>query len=312
MVEVEYLREYKFYVGEISRIKVFVLFNNLISDSEDNIDLNDLPEEIRNNIEEISEEFKRIKKLKSNGLNKWVLELSKEITVPEFEITLNDYFNLIAIKEKRERKINKRQASINNSIIAFRSINNDKYLKCLLQSLNKKNGKYTKKESLLDLIEICKRFEIEGYSNLSKQDLIDHLILNLSDEEKIDFLLDFEPKIIKREIKSGLYILSNKFESKERLENIKVINPHSCEINLEFKGKSWKTESFVIINNKNIANPERNCSCKIGENEGFCRHFWIGFFYSLIEGFFNLDNWKLTFLPDNIIDIRKAFNSFFS
>jgi hypothetical protein len=55
----------------------------------------------------------------------------------------------------------------------------------------------------------------------------------------------------------------------------------------------------LSINPKNIANPERDCDCRIGASMGFCGHFWIGFIYSLKQNWFKLDDWTLTVLPED-------------
>jgi len=35
---------------------------------------------------------------------------------------------------------------------------------------------------------------------------------------------------------------------------------------------------------------------------GFCNHFWVGVLYSLKQGYFELSDWTLTPLPDNLMD----------
>ncbi len=156
----------------------------------------------------------------------------------------------------------------------------------LLFSLNKDSLK-----------EICRQFEIKGYSKFGRDELIIFVMDSLSEEEKRAVIIEKEPEIIADGINTAINKIHN--EEREAITNIKVINPKKHEVEFEFKGFNWKTTSFIAITPENIKNPERDCDCRIGTNMGFCNHFWIGFIFSLQQGYFKLSDWKLTSLPED-------------
>ena len=167
-----------------------------------------------------------------------------------------------------------------------RAIDDRTYLKFLLQYL-----------SVDDLKQICRDFEIKGFSKLKKSELIDFILDSLAEEEFKELLQQKEMEIIS----SGIDLAIKKIngEDRESVAEIKIVNPNKHEIELKFKGWNWDVQSFLSITPKNINNPERDCDCRIGANMGFCSHFWIGFIYSLKQNWFKLDDWALTVLPDD-------------
>ncbi|MFX0022124.1 MAG: Rho termination factor N-terminal domain-containing protein [Candidatus Hermodarchaeota archaeon] len=167
-----------------------------------------------------------------------------------------------------------------------RQIDDKSYLKYLLQYLNND-----------DLKQICRDFDIKGFSRFKKADLIDFILDSLAEEELKDLLKQKEIEIISNGINLAIKKIDG--EDRESVAEIKIINPSKHEIELKFKGWNWETESYLAINPKNISNPERDCDCRIGANMGFCSHFWIGFIYSLKQNWFKLDDWTLTALPDD-------------
>jgi len=158
------------------------------------------------------------------------------------------------------------------------------YLSYLLQSLN-----------VDSLKQICRDFDIVGFSKLKKLELIEFILDSLAEEEYKVLLKQKELEIISSEI--NLAIKKIRGEDRETIENIKLINEEEHEIELAFKGFNWEVKSYLSITPKNINNPERDCDCRIGSNMGFCNHFWVGFIISLKEGYFKLSDWKLTVLP---------------
>lgn len=174
-----------------------------------------------------------------------------------------------------------------------RQIDDRTYLNYIMQSLN-----------LDALKQLCRDFELKGYSKLKKLELIDFILDSLSDEELKELLKAKELEIISNEI--DLAISKIKGEDRESLVEIKVINPDVHEIELFFKGWNWEVNSFLSITPKNIKDPERDCDCRIGSNMGFCSHFWVGFILSLKEGFFKLKDWNLTILPEDFEDRIKS------
>ena len=180
-----------------------------------------------------------------------------------------------------------------------RKIDNRKFLSYLLQYLN-----------VEDLKQICRDFNIKGYSKLKKSELIEFVLDSLSEEEIRDLIHQKEMDIITDGINIALKKI--KGEDRERINNIKIVNPDYHEIEILFKGMNWETKSYLSITEKNIQNPERDCDCRIGSNMGFCNHFWVGFIFSLKKQWFDLDDWNLTILPDdfkqNLEDIELIIN----
>ena len=174
-----------------------------------------------------------------------------------------------------------------------RQIDDKIYLNYLLQSLK-----------IGDLKQICKDFQIKGYSKFTKAKLIEFILDSLADEEISDMIKTKELEIISREINSALKKING--EDRESIESIKTVNPDLHEIEILFKGFNWETTSFLSITEETIDNPERDCDCRIGSNMGFCNHFWVGFIFSLKEGHFKLSDWTLTLLPEGFEEKIKS------
>jgi len=182
--------------------------------------------------------------------------------------------------------------NLKDSILYNRSVDNQVYLRYILQTLR-----------VNDIKEVCKEFEIRGYSKLSKQKIIEFLCDNLSQEEILTFLKERELGLISKEIAKALLTINKK--SDEKIVNIRIVNPDINEVEIHFETFRWAGSSFISITDENIDDPERDCICIIGSNMGFCSHFWIGFIYSLKKGFFKLSNWELTVLPRNFKEMIK-------
>lgn len=165
-----------------------------------------------------------------------------------------------------------------------RKIDDKTYLSYLLLSLNVK-----------ELKQICKDFQLVGYSKLKKGEIIEFVLDSLSEEEIKELLKQKELDIISKEIDLAIKKING--EDRELIESIRIVNPDNHEIETTFKGFNWEITSFLSIRKNNIDNPERDCDCRIGSNMGFCNHFWVGFIFSLKQGYFNLKDWNLTILP---------------
>ncbi len=165
-----------------------------------------------------------------------------------------------------------------------RKISDEVYLKYLLLSLNKD-----------ELKEICRSFNIKGFSKFGKEDLTNFLIDSLAEEEVAELLKEREMDIISREIDRAFNIIRG--DERESVQNIKIINPKEHEIEIKFKGFRWTNELYLSIKDTNIFDPERICECRIGSAGGFCPHFWVGFIVSLKKGFFDLKIWTTTKIP---------------
>jgi len=174
-----------------------------------------------------------------------------------------------------------------------RKMEDKTYLKYLLQSLNVDNLK-----------QICRNYQIKGFSRLKKIELIDFILDSLSEEELSNVLEEKELEIIKESIDLAIKKING--EDRESVSAIKIVNPDTHEIELDFKGFNWEVSSYIAITLENIDDPERDCDCRIGSNMGFCSHFWVGFIVSLKEGYLNLKEWNLTVLPDDFEEKVKS------
>jgi hypothetical protein len=169
---------------------------------------------------------------------------------------------------------------------SIREIDDRTYLNCLLQSLNVKQIK-----------EICRYYNIRGYSRYRRQALIDFTLQSLAEEEQRELISKLELPSISKNIRKAYKKI--RYEDRETLEDIRVVNKDTNEIELSFKGFNWETKCFLSINSHNIDDPDRDCDCRIGSNNGLCSHFWIGFIFALKIKFFKLSDWTLTQLPEN-------------
>ncbi len=174
-----------------------------------------------------------------------------------------------------------------------RKIDDRAYANYLLQALN-----------VNDLKQICRDFEIKGFSRLKKGELIDFILDSLAEEELTEFLNQKEVEIISNAIELAIKKING--EDKESIGAIKIVNAERHEIELSFKGFSWEISSFLSITPENIDDPERDCDCRIGSNMGLCNHFWVGFILSLKENYFKLSEWTLTKLPADFEDKIKT------
>jgi len=173
-----------------------------------------------------------------------------------------------------------------------RKLDDKTYMKHLLQFLN-----------VDALKQICRDFEIKGFSKFKKSELIEFILDSLAEEELEDLLKQKELEIISDGINQALKKING--EDRETITEINIVNPNNHELEIKFKGFNWESGSYLSIVPENIDDPERDCDCRIGSNLGFCSHFWVGFIISLKEGYFKLSDWTLTKLPDNFEDLIK-------
>lgn len=171
-----------------------------------------------------------------------------------------------------------------------RQIDNKTYLNYLLQSVN-----------VDGLKQICRDFEIKGFSRLKKSELVEFILDSLSEEEIEEFISQKELEIISDSINLAFKKINGK--DRENISEIKIVNPNNHEVEISFKGFNWEVGSYLSITPENINDPERDCDCRIGSNMGLCSHFWVGFILSLKEGYFKLNEWSLTKLPDNFEEL---------
>ncbi|MHA2180064.1 MAG: Rho termination factor N-terminal domain-containing protein [Promethearchaeota archaeon] len=173
-----------------------------------------------------------------------------------------------------------------------RQLDDKTYMKHLLQFLN-----------VDGLKQICRDFEIKGFSKLKKSELLEFILDSLAEEELEDLIKQKELEIISDGINLALKKING--EDRETISEINIVNPKNHEVEIKFKGFNWENGSYLSITPKNINDPERDCDCRIGSNLGFCSHFWVGFILSLKEGYFKLSDWSLTKLPENFEKLIK-------
>ena len=173
-----------------------------------------------------------------------------------------------------------------------RQLEDKPYLKYLLQFLN-----------VDGLKQLCRNFEIKGFSKFKKSDLVEFILDSLAEEELEDLIKQKELEIISDGVNLALKKING--EDRETITEIKIVNPKNHEVEINFKGFNWEATSYLSITPENINDPERDCDCRIGSNLGFCSHFWVGFILSLKEGYFKLSDWNLTKLPDNFEELIK-------
>ena len=173
-----------------------------------------------------------------------------------------------------------------------RKLDDKTYMKHLLQYLN-----------VNDLKQICRDFDIKGFSKFKKSELNEFILDSLAEEELEDLLKQKELEIISDGINLALKKING--EDRETITEINIVNPNNHEIEIKFKGFNWENGSYLSITPNNIDDPDRDCDCRVGSNLGFCGHFWVGFIISLKEGYFKLSDWTLTKLPDNFEELIK-------
>jgi len=154
-----------------------------------------------------------------------------------------------------------------------------------------------------ELKQICRNFEIKGFSKLKKVELIEYILDSLAEEELKDLIDQKELEIISEGIQLAIKKINGK--DRESIDAIKIINDEKHEIEFIFKGLNWEINSYLSINPDNISNPERDCDCRIGSQMGFCGHFWVGFIFSLKQNYFKKTDWNLTALPKNLDNLLK-------
>ncbi|MFW9947476.1 MAG: Rho termination factor N-terminal domain-containing protein [Candidatus Odinarchaeota archaeon] len=167
-----------------------------------------------------------------------------------------------------------------------RKIEDKTYLNYLLQSLN-----------IDDLKQVCRDFNIKGFSKWKKLELIENILSLLSEEEQKELIKEKELEIITNSL--DLAIKKIKGIEREKISAIRIVNDEDHLVEIDFEGFNWKSSSYLAINPENIDNPERDCDCRIGANMGFCSHFWVGFILSLKRSYFQLKDWTLTILPED-------------
>lgn len=146
-----------------------------------------------------------------------------------------------------------------------------------------------------NLKQICRDYKIKGFSSKKKAELVEFVSISLSDEEFVKVAEENEEKWFSKGIDNAFELINSSFAN--TFKTFKIVNEEASEVEMEFDWFKEASSAYVKITNKNIDDPEFDCDCPIGSNGGFCRHFWLGFIFSLKKGFFDLSNWKMVQLP---------------
>lgn len=160
------------------------------------------------------------------------------------------------------------------------------YLKRLFHSATSENLK-----------QICRDYQIKGFSRETKSGLVDLVLISLSEEELKEVTDENEKKWIKKGIENAFGIIDSNLAN--TFKSFRIVNENACEIEMDFEWYKEPSTAYLKITNKNIDNPEFDCDCSLGTTGGFCGHFWLGFIFSLKKGYFILSNWKMLKLPDD-------------
>jgi hypothetical protein len=172
-----------------------------------------------------------------------------------------------------------------------RMIPDEKYLQYLLQLCTKKQLK-----------DFCKEYLITNYSKFKKEDLIKHILINLTESERKSLILKYELPILSEEIKEAIKILAN--QSNERGKVIRLGSKRR-DIEMDFTAERYTTSTYLSLQQKEIHDPFRDCDCIRGSLGGFCRHFWVCLAIMIFKGNISLDEWSLTKIPQNFLSLLK-------
>jgi len=257
----------KLQIGKVGDIAICC--NLLPTDKKIEVSYIDLFKELKEEINQLHKEIEN-----QNGLmDKFLSPISNE-----FIMKRDDYLRILHMKE---------------SIIDRRMIDDARFLSYLLLSL-----------TIPEIKDIFKDYKIKGYSQMGKDEMIEYLILNLSKEEQREIILEKEQDIISFTIAQALRLINHK-DNKEKIKEITKINRNEGIVEILFEGFDWEISCYIIANERNMNDPERNCDCKIGSNGGFCKHFWVVLMKALKEQFISIYNWNLTFLPERFEEYYK-------
>ena len=174
---------------------------------------------------------------------------------------------------------------------SHRLINDREYLGYLLES-------FTVKE----IHGLCKVFKIRGYSKYKRADLINFIKMSPSKVTIREIIYSIESKVIFPPIKKAI----NHIKYMKNINNIHIHMLSHNHLRVEIHRKRKTIEIEIRFLDHSIKNPERTCSCKIGKNQGFCKHFWYGFIFAVKKEMFDLRDWTLTILPQKLESALKT------
>ncbi len=162
--------------------------------------------------------------------------------------------------------------------------------------------------SVKEIKQYCSKVGIVGHTKMIRDQIVNYITKSLNDEYIRDFIYMIEDKIISKGISNAIRkIQSNR---RENLRFIKLINNPKNAIEIITNGYRINYRTSFCINEQSIQDPPHKCNCKTYKHQGLCDHFWIGFIFSLKMGYFKLDDWTLTPLPDDFEEKIKEIEFF--
>ncbi len=168
--------------------------------------------------------------------------------------------------------------------------------------------------TIQDLKDICKQNRIKGFSNLSKDDIINLILKSIPNNAFHSFLKDLEQKSL-----NSIISLVPKYFKKEnptKLESLQFDEKNN-NIMLYFKGFRWEIYTNIeFLNLEKKIEPLRfkfNCTCEYAKDGGFCSHFWIGMIWGFRKFNINASRWDKCNLPEifNELVNNLDFKSFY-
>jgi Leucine-rich repeat (LRR) protein len=251
-------------------------------DGLDNIKELEMMDLSQNQITDINgiENIKSIKILNlQDNLLEDITSIEKLKNVEVLRLRGNNIINVKSLKSLKNLRI--------LDIESKRKVDDRLYLSSLLQCMLVKEMK-----------QQCRNLGITGHTKYTRSQMINSIPKALSIEDVRDLIYLSEPEIIKKGISNAI----RKFKSRKR-ENfrlVKIINEETNEIELITNGHKRNYTTKFVINKNIIENPEHSCNCKDWGDQGLCDHFWMGLIFSLKLGYFKLEDWTLTPLPDDL------------
>ncbi|MHA1143626.1 MAG: hypothetical protein ACTSRW_02745 [Candidatus Helarchaeota archaeon] len=128
-----------------------------------------------------------------------------------------------------------------------------------------------------------KEDKMKGYSKLKKDELVDFISSFLSEDEKEKLYEKLAPEFAKDLIQAAISLMLGE-DKREKVIKTKKIEPKGYQI--EIKGFQWDNEASIQVEDEAI---ESECTCRIGENEGICRHQIVLFLILHEKGEIKLD-----------------------
>lgn len=133
-----------------------------------------------------------------------------------------------------------------------------------------------------------KQDKLKGYSGKNKDNLIEFLITPLSLSEKEKIVLELLPEFI-RELINDTYLLMKGKDKREQIKSYEKL-PTGIGFLINIKGLQWDVEATVQIID-GVMN--RECSCRIGQDDGLCRHQFAIFLHLFKNGQIDIKNFPL-------------------